>query len=131
MAIASADVFTAISQCYCAELPATVLEIVATEPSSVIGRSYQRYVRSNQRSSATSVSTYLPGLRRIAAVLWEHAAAIEWPSMAWLKERTRPGLAPTGLISSHTCGWPTRVRGTSRARNVLATSRVRGNSNKG
>ena len=69
--------FTAAGQPYCAELPAAVLEIVAAEPSSPIGLSYQRYVR----------STYLPAVRRIAAVLREHAAAIEWPSLAWLKEK--------------------------------------------
>ena len=45
---------------------------------------YQRYVR----------STYLPGVRRIAAVLREHAAAIEWPSVAWLKEKY-PGRGST------------------------------------
>ena len=38
---------------------------------------------------------YLPAVRRIAAVLREHAAAIEWPSVAWLKE-TYPARASDG-----------------------------------
>ena len=79
-AIGPADGFTAYGQPYCAELPAAVLEIVAAGPSSAIGVGYQRYVR----------STYLPAVRQIAAVLREHATAIEWPSVAWLKE-TFPG----------------------------------------
>ena len=29
----------------------------------------------------------MPAARRIAALLREHAAAIEWPSVAWLKEK--------------------------------------------
>ena len=75
-AISPADSFTAFSQPFCAELPAAVLEIVAAEPSNAVGLSYQRYVR----------STYLPAVRRIADVLREYTAAIEWPSVAWLKE---------------------------------------------
>ena len=84
MAIAPADSYTTITQPYCAELPAAILEIVAAESSSAIGLSYQRYIR----------TTYLPAVRRIAAVLREHAAAIEWPSVAWLRERY-PGRSST------------------------------------
>ena len=73
VAIGAADAYTALGQPYCAELPAAVLEIVAAEPSSAVGHRYQRYVR----------TAYLPAVRRIAAVLREHAATIEWPSVAW------------------------------------------------
>ena len=45
-AIAVADGYITMSQPYCAELPAAVLEIVAAEPSSAIGMGYKRYVRS-------------------------------------------------------------------------------------
>ena len=89
-AIGAADHFTTYSQPYCAGLPAAVLEIVAAEPFSAVGLSYQCYVR----------STYLPGVRRIAAVLREHAAAIEWPSVAWLK-KTFPGRARTDGADSY------------------------------
>ena len=83
-AIGSADLITVFSQPYCAELPAAVLEVVAAEPSSAVGLSFQRYVR----------TAYLPAVQRIAAVLREHAAAIEWPSVAWLKEKY-PGRGST------------------------------------
>ena len=93
-AIASADLMTTLSQPYCAELPAAVLEIVAAEPFSAIGLSYQRYVR----------RTYLPAVRRIAAVLREHAAAIEWPSVAWLKEMF-PGRSNADPADTFTIIW--------------------------
>ena len=91
--------FTAAGQPYCAELPAAVLEIVAAEPSSPIGLSYQRYVR----------STYLPAVRRIAAVLREHAAAIEWPSLAWLSEKY-PGRGSTDPADAVAYIWLTYSR---------------------
>ena len=93
-AIVGADIFTSFTQPYCAELPAAVLEIVAAEPSSAIGLGYQRYVR----------STYLPAVRRIAAGLREHAAAIEWPSVAWLKEKY-PGRSRVDSADTYASIW--------------------------
>ena len=93
-AVAGADGYTALGQPYCAELPTAVLEIIAAEPSSAIGLNYQRYVR----------STYLPAVRRIAAVLRDRAAAIEWPSVAWRKE-TFPGRASADGAGAFASVW--------------------------
>ena len=93
-AVAGADGYTALGQPYCAELPTAVLEIIAAEPSSAIGLNYQRYVR----------STYLPAVRRIAAGLREHAAAIEWPSVAWLKEKY-PGRSRVDSADTYASIW--------------------------
>ena len=77
MAIGTVDIFSALSQPFTAELPAAILEVVAAEPSGAVGLSYRRYVQ----------TALLPGIRRVAAILRSHAATIEWPSVAWQKER--------------------------------------------
>ena len=111
--------FTAAGQPYCAELPAAVLEIVAAEPSSPIGLSYQRYVR----------STYLPAVRRIAAVLREHAAAIEWPSLAWLSEKypgrgsTDPADAVAYIWLTYSRSWETLLAASDEGRCTAANDR--------
>ena len=71
-AIGGADFITTYSQPFTAELPTAILEIVAAEPSGVVGLSYRRYVQ----------STLLPGIQRVAAILRLHSATIEWPSVA-------------------------------------------------
>ena len=74
--IGAVDAYTTFSQPYTAELPAAAI-LVAAEPSGAVGLSYRRYVK----------STLLPGIRRVAAILRSHAATIEWPSVAWQKEK--------------------------------------------
>ena len=71
-AIGGADFITTYSQPFTTELPTAILEIVAAEPSGVVGLSYRRYVQ----------STLLPGIQRVAAILRLHSATIEWPSVA-------------------------------------------------
>ena len=77
MVIGLVDLYTTFSQPFAAELPAAILEIIAAELSGAVSLSYRRYVR----------STLLPAIRRVAAILRSHAATIEWPPVAWLKEK--------------------------------------------
>ena len=65
-AVGVADAFTAMSQPYCAELPAAVLEIVAAEPSSAIGMGYKRYVRSAYLPAAGARRRHRVAVRGLA-----------------------------------------------------------------
>ena len=49
------------------QLPAAILEIVLDTPSSVLGLSYRRYIK----------TAFLPGIRRVVELLRAHSATIE------------------------------------------------------
>ena len=77
LAIGAADYYSHLSQPFCALLPAAVLEVVRNEPSGDVGLSYRRYVK----------TALLPSVQHVAKLLRIYAATIEWPSVAWMKER--------------------------------------------
>eukprot|EP01052_Picozoa_sp_SAG31_P020459 SAG31_NODE_1539_length_7970_cov_5.655571_8_plen_161_part_00 len=64
--IANADVFLALAQPLCAEMPAAMLELIGAEPNGTVGQSYRRYVR----------MALLPGIRLVGEILRQHGATI-------------------------------------------------------
>ena len=53
--------------CGFVQLPAAILEIVLDTPSSALGLTYRRYIK----------TAFLPGIRRVAELLRAHSATIE------------------------------------------------------
>ena len=45
--IAGVDTLLTVSQPYCVELPAAMLELIQAEPNGEIGKAYQRYIRAS------------------------------------------------------------------------------------
>ena len=96
ISIGLGDVFTMFSKPYAAELPAAILEIIVAEPSGAVGLSYCRYVK----------STLVPAIRRVAVILRSHSTIIEWPSIAWQKEKfpSRSNAEPSNGYATHWLG---------------------------
>ena len=67
MAIGTADTVTTFAGPFSAEIPAAILEVVRAEPSGAVGLGYRRYI----------TTTLLPALRRVAAIMQNHAAVLE------------------------------------------------------
>ena len=66
-AIQNADGWGTMTQPYCAEAPAAILDIVRSEPAGAIAVSYRRYIK----------TVWLPEAERVAECLRKHAAVIE------------------------------------------------------
>ena len=66
-ATATADAGATRAGPFSAELPAAILEVVRAEPSGAVGLGYRRYI----------TTTLLPALRRVAAIMQNHAAVLE------------------------------------------------------
>ena len=116
------------------QLPAAILEIVLDTPSSVLGLTYRRYIK----------TAFLPGIGRVAELLRAHSATIEvgdatngraprtsgsssdfctapscaqfagcgmvqWPSLAWLKEKY-PKRSGTESADWHAQQWLAYIR---------------------
>ena len=78
-AIRIVDFFDSASQPLAHELPHTIMEIIAAEPSSSVAVKYRGYVK----------AVLMPICRRVSGILHEHSAAIEWPTVAWMKDKVR------------------------------------------
>eukprot|EP01052_Picozoa_sp_SAG31_P014864 SAG31_NODE_938_length_10882_cov_18.550032_7_plen_176_part_00 len=70
VSIALADGALVAAQPYCAEMPATILELIKAEPDGAVGQSYRRYVR----------MALLPGIRLVSEILRQHGATIGAPA---------------------------------------------------
>ena len=117
------------------QLPAAILEIVLDTPSSALGLTYRRYIK----------TAFLPGIRRVAELLRAHSATIEvgdstedgcatrtfdssldsctapscaqfagcglvqWPSSAWLQEKY-PERNSTESTDAHAQHWLAYLR---------------------
>jgi hypothetical protein len=61
----------------CFELPQTILDVIAAEPTGAIAQSYRRYIR----------TMWVPGVQHVAELLKAHSAVIEWPTIEWLAKK--------------------------------------------
>ena len=78
-AIRGVDGFDSVSQPLAHELPKTIMGIIAAEPTSSLAVKYRDYVK----------TVLMPICRRVSGILHEHSAAIEWPTVAWMKDKVR------------------------------------------
>ena len=69
--------FTYHSAPFTRELPEAILQYVGDEPNSPLAQRFRLYIE----------HSFLPSVRRVAEVLSAHAAVVDVPPVAWLRER--------------------------------------------
>lgn len=75
--IAAADLVLSNSAPFVRELPEAVLEYSRDEPGSLLAQRFRLYIE----------HSFLPSMRRVAELLFAHAAVVDVPPTEWLRER--------------------------------------------
>ena len=74
--ICNQDAWSCLAGSYCFELPTTILDVIAKEPTGEIAEMYRGYAR----------HSLMPLCRRVADQLRDYSAYVELPSKEWLQE---------------------------------------------
>eukprot|EP01052_Picozoa_sp_SAG31_P029283 SAG31_NODE_2899_length_4933_cov_2.793795_4_plen_263_part_00 len=82
LCVGSLDYFLMMSKPFCYEMPATILDIIAAEPTGEVAEMYRGYVR----------HTMMPLFWRVLDTLRDYAAYVELPPKDWL-EKTFPEMS--------------------------------------
>eukprot|EP01052_Picozoa_sp_SAG31_P005260 SAG31_NODE_228_length_19803_cov_29.496498_15_plen_187_part_00 len=100
--IANSDLFLALAQPYCAEMPAAMLELIKAEPDGAVGQSYRRYVR----------MALLPAVRLVGEILQQHGATIGAPACFcdWLPQHCFSEWPTVQTTSNAHCGMQSGLR---------------------
>eukprot|EP01052_Picozoa_sp_SAG31_P023034 SAG31_NODE_1866_length_7025_cov_2.554017_2_plen_194_part_00 len=73
--IGGMDTYVTLATPFCHELPQAMMGLIAADPTGEPAVEYRRYVR----------TVLMPLFRRVAGILREHSAVVEWPSISWLE----------------------------------------------
>eukprot|EP01052_Picozoa_sp_SAG31_P029242 SAG31_NODE_2891_length_4944_cov_2.014035_1_plen_162_part_00 len=69
-----------VGAAFCRQMPTKLLELVEQEPACRLAQAYRRYIR----------NVHLSCVRKVATILHEHGASMEYPPTKWLDENFDP-----------------------------------------
>eukprot|EP01052_Picozoa_sp_SAG31_P023659 SAG31_NODE_1965_length_6790_cov_70.718577_1_plen_512_part_00 len=83
--IAKTEAFLTIGAAFCREMPTKLLELIEQEPTCHLAQAYRRYIR----------NVHLSCVRKVANILHEQGASMEYPPRKWLDEIFDQGTTET------------------------------------